>query len=58
MNEIREGLKRKWNEVNHEYQKLTHVKLVDTVGLKARKEYEKWSSPSNGGQTDIFRQSW
>lgn len=39
---IREGLKNKWNEINHEYQKLTHVKLVDTVGLKTRKEgYEK-----------------
>ena len=39
---MREGLKRKWNELNHEYQKLTHVRTVDTIGLKARKEgYEK-----------------
>lgn len=35
---IREGLKRKWNEVNFEYQKLTHVRTVDTIGLKTRKE--------------------
>ena len=40
--EIREGLKRKWDEVNREYQKLTHVRLVDTTGLKRRKEgYEQ-----------------
>lgn len=39
---IRDGLKRKWNEINHEYQKITHVRLVDTVGLKTKKEkYEK-----------------
>jgi hypothetical protein len=39
---IRYGLKRKWNEINHEYQKITHVRLVDTVGLKTKKEkYEK-----------------
>ena len=36
--EIRDGLKRKWDEVNREYQKLTHVRLVDTTGLKRRKE--------------------
>jgi len=35
---LREGLKRKWEEVNREYQKLTHVKVVDTLGLKRRKE--------------------
>lgn len=35
--EIREGLKRKWDEVNQEYQKHTHVRLVDTTGLKKRK---------------------
>ena len=40
--QIREGLKKKWDEVNHEYQKLTHVRLVDTHGLKTRKEgYER-----------------
>lgn len=39
---IREGLKRKWNEVNYEYQKLTHVRILDTIGLKSKKEkYEK-----------------
>jgi hypothetical protein len=42
VNAIREGLKRKWNEVNFEYQKLTHVRIVDTIGLKTKKEkYEK-----------------
>lgn len=34
---LREGLKRKWNEVNFEYQKLTHVRIVDTIGLKTKK---------------------
>ena len=38
VNDIREGLKRKWNEVNHEYQKLTHNRVVDTIGMKRRKE--------------------
>lgn len=42
MREIRDGLKRKWDEINREYQKFTHVRLVDTTGLKRRKEgYEK-----------------
>ena len=42
INEIREGLKKKWDEVNREYQKSTHIRLVDTVGLKFRKEnYER-----------------
>lgn len=42
MREIREGLKRKWDEVNREYQKHTHVRLVDTTGGKRRKEaYEQ-----------------
>ena len=40
--EIRAGLKQRWDEVNREYQKLTHVRLVDTTGLKRRKEgYEQ-----------------
>lgn len=40
--EIREGLKRKWDELNKEYQKKTHVRLVDTTGSKRRKEdYER-----------------
>ncbi len=42
VNEIREGLKKKWDEVNHEYQRHTHIRLVDTVGSKTRKEnYER-----------------
>ena len=42
MREIRDGLKRKWDEINREYQSKTHVKLVDTTGSKRRKEdYEK-----------------
>ena len=40
--EIRDGLKRKWDEINKEYQKITHVRIVDTLGLKTKKEkYEK-----------------
>lgn len=40
--ELREGLKNKWDEVNKKYQQLTHVRLVDTVGLKRKKEgYER-----------------
>lgn len=42
VNTLREGLKRKWDEVNREYQKMTHVRVVDTLGSKNRKEgYEK-----------------
>ena len=42
MREIRDGLKRKWDEINREYQKMTHVRLIDTTGLKRRKEnYEE-----------------
>ncbi len=37
INALREGLKKKWNDVNKEYQKLTHVRVVDTIGLKHRK---------------------
>jgi predicted GTPase len=40
--EIREGLKRKWDEVNKKYQEITHIRLIDTTGLKRRKEgYEQ-----------------
>jgi predicted GTPase len=40
--ELREGLKRKWDEINKEYQMITHLRLIDTTGLKRRKEtYEK-----------------
>lgn len=39
---MREGLKAKWDLVNKEYQKLTHVRVIDTMGLKNRKtQYEK-----------------
>ena len=42
MREIRDGLKQKWDDVNREYQKKTHIRLVDTTGSKRRKEdYEK-----------------
>ena len=42
MNQLREGLKNKWNDINREYQKLTYIKVVDTLGLKNRKEgYER-----------------
>jgi hypothetical protein len=36
--ELRDGLKKKWQELNHEYQKKTYIRLVDTLGLKTRKE--------------------
>ena len=36
--ELRDGLKKKWEELNHEYQKKTYIKLNDTLGLKSRKE--------------------
>jgi hypothetical protein len=35
---MREGLKKKWAEINHEYQKETHVRLFDTHGIRVRKE--------------------
>ena len=42
VNQLRDGLKKKWNEINHEYQKKTYIRLVDTFGSKTRKEnYEK-----------------
>ena len=31
-------MKKKWDEINREYQKLTHVRTFDTFGLKTRKE--------------------
>lgn len=35
-------MKQKWNEINKKYQAMTHVRLVDTTGLKRRKEgYEQ-----------------
>lgn len=33
---LREGLKLKWNMVNKEYQQITHISEVKTVGLKRR----------------------
>ena len=35
--ELKEGLKRKWEEVNRKYQKLTYLQIVDTTGLKRKK---------------------
>jgi len=35
---IREGLKKKWDVVNKEYQKITHKGKLDTIGLRRRKE--------------------
>jgi len=36
--QLREGLKRKWEQVNHEYQSITHISKIDTIGLKRKKE--------------------
>lgn len=36
--ELREGLRRKWEAVNKEYQSVTHISKVDTLGLKRKKE--------------------
>ena len=42
VNRIREGLKKKWNEINHEYQRIAHVRVIDTFGLRTKKlGYEK-----------------
>lgn len=35
---IRDGLKKKWDVVNKEYQKITHKGKLDTIGLRRRKE--------------------
>jgi predicted GTPase len=35
---IRDGLKRKWDEINHQYQQMTHLRLIDTTGLRRRKQ--------------------
>lgn len=35
---LREGLQRKWDNVNKEYQQITHISKIDTVGLKRKKE--------------------
>lgn len=36
--ELKEGLKRKWEAVNKEYQMITHIRKPDTQGLKRKKE--------------------
>jgi len=33
---LREGLKKKWEIVNKEYQQITHIVKLDTVGLKRK----------------------
>ena len=33
---LREGLKKKWAAVNREYQTITHINKIDTVGLKRK----------------------
>lgn len=34
--QLRNGLKQKWEAVNKEYQTITHIKQIDTVGLKRK----------------------
>ena len=38
VNTLREGLKKKWDAVNKEYQMITHIGKPDTQGLKRKKE--------------------
>jgi hypothetical protein len=35
---LREGLQKKWDAVNREYQTVTHISKIDTQGLKRKKE--------------------
>lgn len=35
---LRQALKKKWEEVNKVYQSITHISKVDTIGLKRKKE--------------------
>lgn len=35
---LKEGLKKKWESVNKEYQTITHIRKPDTQGLKRKKE--------------------
>ena len=35
---LREGLKKRWDQVHSEYQSITHVSKFDTVGLTRKKE--------------------
>jgi hypothetical protein len=36
INQLKEGLKAKWDAVNKEYQSITHKRNIDTVGLKRK----------------------
>lgn len=36
--QLMNGLKAKWEAVNKEYQNITHIRMIDTVGLKRKKE--------------------
>lgn len=36
--QLQDGLKKKWDAVNKEYQTVTHISKVDTQGLKRKKE--------------------
>ena len=36
--QLQDGLKKKWEAVNKEYQTVTHISKVDTQGLKRKKE--------------------
>jgi thymidylate synthase ThyX len=36
--ELRQALKKKWEEINKVYQSITHISKVDTIGLKRKKE--------------------
>ncbi len=38
IDQLRQGLKKKWEAVNKEYQSITHINRIDTVGLKRKKE--------------------
>lgn len=37
--ELTEGLRRRWNSLNAEYQKMTHMTALDTIGKVQRKEH-------------------
>ena len=37
--ELLEGLKKKWEKTNHDYQGLTHMVKLDTISKIKRKEY-------------------
>ena len=37
---LREGLKKKWEAVNKEYQSITHIFKIDTIGLKRKYCYQ------------------